>query len=85
MSVCIGALYWNARTGREQEHVEDRFGFYYTLMTLAVWPTLLYSTSNGEYGTLNLVLSSVKSPSLYPRKVLPKSAFINKISIKRYL
>lgn len=48
MSVCVGALYWNVRTGREQEHVEDRFGFYYTLMALAVWPTLLYTTSNGK-------------------------------------
>lgn len=69
MSVCIGALYWNARTGREQEHVEDRFGFYYTLMALAVWPTLLYSTSNGEYGNLNFGLSSVQAPHRYTRQL----------------
>ncbi|KFM74661.1 ATP-binding cassette sub-family G member 8, partial [Stegodyphus mimosarum] len=41
MSVCVGAVYWNVRTGREQEHVDDRFGFYYVIMAIAVWPTLL--------------------------------------------
>lgn len=41
MSVCIGAAYWNVRSGREQEHVDDRFGFYYVMLSLAIWPTLL--------------------------------------------
>lgn len=45
MSVCIGAIYWNVRAVREQEYVEDRFGFYYVMMTLALWPTLLTSLS----------------------------------------
>ncbi|XP_042910470.1 ATP-binding cassette sub-family G member 8 isoform X2 [Parasteatoda tepidariorum] len=45
MSVCIGAAFWNVRSGREQEHIEDRFGFYYVMLTMGVWPTLLYTIS----------------------------------------
>lgn len=41
MSVCVGTAFWNVRSGREQEQVEDRFGFYYVMLALAVWPTVL--------------------------------------------
>ncbi|KAG8193191.1 hypothetical protein JTE90_005541 [Oedothorax gibbosus] len=46
MSVCIGAAFWNVRSGREQEHVHDRFGFYYVMVAVAIWPTLLYTVTS---------------------------------------
>lgn len=47
MSVCIGAVYWNVRAGREQEHVEDRFGFYYVMLAMGIWPSVLYTVTSG--------------------------------------
>ncbi|XP_054706333.1 LOW QUALITY PROTEIN: ATP-binding cassette sub-family G member 8-like [Uloborus diversus] len=46
MSVLIGAIYWNVRSGREQEHVHDRLGFCYVMLALAPWPTLLCTLGN---------------------------------------
>lgn len=47
MSVLVGAIFWNVRLGREQEHVNDRFGFYYAIMAIAVWPFLLRIVAKG--------------------------------------
>lgn len=41
MSVLLGTIFWNVRAGREQEHVMDRFGLYYTLLGFCLWPLLL--------------------------------------------
>ncbi|XP_064476475.1 ATP-binding cassette sub-family G member 8-like isoform X2 [Ornithodoros turicata] len=46
MSVLLGAIFWNVRAGREQEHVMDRFGLYYALLGFCLWPLLLNMVTN---------------------------------------
>lgn len=46
MSVLIGAIYWNIRAGKEQADVSDRFGFYYVIMALSIWPLILNCTTD---------------------------------------
>ncbi|KAG1655937.1 ATP-binding cassette sub-family G member 8 [Nymphon striatum] len=45
MSILIGLFFWDVRAGIQQENVNDRFGFYYVMMALGVWPYLLYTIS----------------------------------------
>lgn len=48
MSVLIGAIYDNVRLGTEQDDVQDRFGFHYVMMGVALWPLILLTTSEGK-------------------------------------
>ncbi|GAB6028959.1 hypothetical protein CHUAL_004754 [Chamberlinius hualienensis] len=40
MSVLIGAIYWNVRLQIEQDAVQDRFGYHYVMMGVAIWPLI---------------------------------------------
>lgn len=41
MSIFIGAIFYNVRLGREQEHVMDRIAFHFAMLAVAPWPIFL--------------------------------------------
>ena len=46
ISVCIGAIFWSIRRGKqEQEILNDRVGFHYSVMGLALWPLVLHTVT----------------------------------------
>lgn len=45
ISTLIGAIYENVRLDTEQDAAQDRVGFYYVVMAVAVWPILLLTVT----------------------------------------
>ncbi|CAG2167830.1 unnamed protein product [Oppiella nova] len=41
LSVMCGVIYWHVRSGREQEYIWDRIGFYHAILTIFTIPLLL--------------------------------------------
>ena len=48
LSFIIGGLYWQVRSGREQEFVWDRIGFIGTILGIGIVPLLLGEISSGK-------------------------------------
>ena len=48
-SLIIGAIYWQIRTGREQEFVWDRIGFINTMISIGIIPILMIEFINGKF------------------------------------
>lgn len=47
LSLSIGSIYWQVRSGVEQEYVWDRIGFIQTMLGIGIVPLLLSELSNG--------------------------------------
>lgn len=47
MSVVVGAVYWDVRSGpqQQQDNVNNRATFHYVMASLALWPVLLMAIS----------------------------------------
>jgi len=48
MSLLIGGIFWQVRSGREQEFVWDRIGFVTTMLGVGVIPLMLGELWNGK-------------------------------------
>uniref|UniRef100_T1J9E7 ABC transporter domain-containing protein n=1 Tax=Strigamia maritima TaxID=126957 RepID=T1J9E7_STRMM len=67
ISVVIGAIFYNVRLGRQQEHALDRISFYYILLGVAIWPIILVTISN-VWALKDAVNKDIKD-ALYSRLV----------------
>lgn len=54
LSLMIGTIFWQVRTGREQEFVWDRIGFINTMISIGIFPILGVELVNGKIIILDL-------------------------------